>query len=560
MVNFKVLASKLDLLAPQHELRVGGRSRLQTIPGAFLTLLNLAAVVLASVFIFMQYLKTDNPTLSEESINKEDYPKIDLVKHNLLPFFVAYYDDVLPLPAAEIPKFLTVTYNKYKYISDPKNPTEQPTLVTTKFKVLPCGELLAQGKSHLVPSVGSPVLKGMIESVGVCMDVSDGEGYVMGREADPEYDIASLEIFPCTLTEGCAPPEDYRKISFVMTLPSALANYSNYEKPISYKASADDYYYLNPTTGQRYHTRLMTGEIYDTRPGFGKKTLRTTYAKPERVLPSQIERNLTKFSCDASELDDWTCAPYFVFEWVSGGLITQVTREYKGIFQTLGEIGGIKEIIAMVFSFLYAWYHTRARKSIILHKVFGLDEATIKKLPKSTILTCLNFADDSVDVYTLIRNCSLTVILAQAFMDNHQKRLAPLTAAILLDSSIKQYKGSSNQAEGDGGAANQNEDLNTAFARLPPIQEVTSRASTDPTTLVSTLPPPLFSRYLDTLFALTLPPVTSPPSLDHSINPLVLDTNIHGNYCLPSVQNNYNRDKSEGSTLRSLHRGNGQIG
>lgn len=50
-----------------------------------------------------------------------------------------------------------------------------------------------------------------------------------------------------------------------------------------------------------------------------------------------------------------------------------ITRTYKGLIETLGEIGGIKELIYLAAYLLYSYYHERISKEILVKDVFKVE-------------------------------------------------------------------------------------------------------------------------------------------------------------------------------------------
>lgn len=61
-----------------------------------------------------------------------------------------------------------------------------------------------------------------------------------------------------------------------------------------------------------------------------------------------------------------------VFVMESTGVLQKISREYKGVIETLSDIGGIKELIHMVFILAYALFHARAEKNFLIQKIYNL--------------------------------------------------------------------------------------------------------------------------------------------------------------------------------------------
>ena len=59
-----------------------------------------------------------------------------------------------------------------------------------------------------------------------------------------------------------------------------------------------------------------------------------------------------------------------IFDYMSSSDILTISREYRGVIETLSDIGGIKEILHMIFMFIYPLYHAVASRSIMVKKIF----------------------------------------------------------------------------------------------------------------------------------------------------------------------------------------------
>ena len=59
------------------------------------------------------------------------------------------------------------------------------------------------------------------------------------------YELLSFEIYPCTLKSDCVPAREVNYLGFTFSRGMKSMNLSNFENPITYKMSGDDFIYLN---------------------------------------------------------------------------------------------------------------------------------------------------------------------------------------------------------------------------------------------------------------------------------------------------------------------------
>jgi hypothetical protein len=390
------LLKGFDMLAPQPNLSISGQGSVKTMLGAILTVLNFAVLSGAIGIIFKDFFKTDNPVLSEEVLDTSIYPNMNMVKSKLVPVFFAYIDDITPLNNTELSRYLTLRYNRYTYTTNKDDPSLPPELNTTYLNVVPCRDLIDANRTHTMFTTNTGFLYDMMKKTGFCIDANESDIFVSGRQSDIVYDMLSFEVFPCSLPESeCASLEDTKRISFLYTLPTMTTNFSNYKQPIGYSLSADEYYYINPGAAQRYQAKLLSGSIYDDRgiPLQGK-TQRTNYNKIERIQNTLLYRESNQTHCSDSEFDDWTCRPYFIFEYVSGGKTVTLTRTYKSLLDTLGSVGGVKELIFLVFFYIYMYYNKRAKKLLMVAQVYKIKpmptvDSALMKLKRRCCPCCI---------------------------------------------------------------------------------------------------------------------------------------------------------------------------
>jgi hypothetical protein len=89
------------------------------------------------------------------------------------------------------------------------------------------------------------------------------------------------------------------------------------------------------------------------------------------------------------EVKTYSCIPYYSVEMIVSNTAIKVIREYKGIVESISEVGGMMDLIYLIFSVLYGFYYHGVLAAGIVERVYNLMPLkTIKtqgtRLPRGT--------------------------------------------------------------------------------------------------------------------------------------------------------------------------------
>lgn len=447
----------LDFLAPEVSLNVRGASSVKTLLGTAMSMACLGVFMWMSYLSVIEFLSTSTPKVMQETTTSENYPKVDLLRDKHFPILFFYYDDDTSLSPAEVQKYVTLRYQKYRYRTGSTNGEFITEIID--MPLVSCAALIAQNKTATMVIGNSGYLANLSAEFGLCVDVNESEAYVGGRSSDPVYDVVSLSMYPCTLESGCADSSEISKIGFTIAFPKPNTNLGNYEKPLEYNTDADNYYYINPLIGQRYENKLMTTNIFDDKGFLSAESARASFTHSERIQMNLLYRDGSQTQCLPEELESYECKGYFFFEVVSGGTLRKITRSYKGFIETCGDIGGIKELIYLVFFYLYIFYNQRATKTLLVEQVYGIkkgfgcckikrrvkpsskDEAKkfegLGPAPEHVFEKAFTLIEDSLDIITLAKEANSLRFLSTFLMTEYHRVLVPLVS---LNNELKRDK------------------------------------------------------------------------------------------------------------------------
>ena len=426
-MKLSALFASLDQLAPEIGLNIAGASSIKTKVGAALSLAYLGAFFWLCVWILSEFFSTNNPNLSVEVSSSNNYPRIDMLADRHVPVLFFYRDLSVNLNGKDVLRYVTVRSKFTSYIQRLDGQGQPVTEVLEQsFDYVPCSQLGDQAKVRRMVTSDSSYLNKLVGDFGLCIDDRGQELFIQGTGSDAHFRANNLEIYPCSLGPDClaTSPEILARISFVLSKPVPNLNLSNLERPVSYYSSFDDLYNLNPATGQRINLKLMASEIYDDKGFLTRESLRVAYTENERVLSNQRYRSASQLSCTPEEIGSGACVYLFSLEFVSGGTVKKTTRFYKGVVETIGDIGGCKEIVYFVFFAVYSCYHRRATREILLQKVYSLAPQTGSKECDQVFAVI----EDSLDVVTICQQLNVLKFVAKYLLGDRHRQLAPLIA------------------------------------------------------------------------------------------------------------------------------------
>jgi hypothetical protein len=466
MVNinsaFKIFA-KLDYLAPNVSLNVGGASGFKTVLGAIFTILATLTFGMISFIILQTYLRTDNPGVSEELSSAELYPKIDFLHYRLLPIIYPYLDDITPIKSVEVSKYATFVASKTRYnTTTDDNGSQEAKVERFIMYFKPCGELLEAGKKRMyTPGPEAGYVNELTKDYGMCVDYHETETYIQGRITDDIYEEISVEVYPCSMNDQsqCASESDISRMSFIYAMGSVNTDLANKQNPFRPKMDADDYYYINTISGIQYQSKMMQTTIWDHEGYFFGSTLRDSFFSVEKTVTSMATRPVGQLYCTKNQIKDKSCSWYYFFLYISGGKEARITRSYKEFISTMGDIGGVKEFLSFVVFILYKYYNDYHRKRVMVAQVYNLEKVSRgflcpkssnqiennlgmqskiqdvdqqinlqEKAPGEVIDGAFELIEAKLDAVTIIRQLNELTVLSKHFLKTHHFPLVPAVA------------------------------------------------------------------------------------------------------------------------------------
>lgn len=458
-------------MAPSVKHHINGGDGYRTKCGGVLTLLMAATLTFITVFISQAYFRNDQPVISAEFNQLSEFPDINLVKSKFVPVLIAYSTEIDSILAVDMNKYFTVVVEKTEWLSTVDSNGVANTQVTYKqYPSVECSKLTTEEKSQYdYMAKEKAYIYEMMNDYGICVRTDD-DFRVNGKGSDTVFVTINYQLKPCSLGAGCATAEELKKVNFYMVMPTPSFNGTNFENPVNMVINADDLVYVNPSVRHIYSAKMKRNSVFDfigLRPTWA---FRTEYFDIDKYFYNSGNRDPSKLSCTPLEISSRSadCVSYYELIIQSGGMVVKQRRKYKTATETLGEIGGVKEVIFTIFFLLYFRYNSIERDNYMIDKTFGryteIKEYTMKSkdnqeltkfqrwFKKKKLLlidlfccclkkrmlskwdnqeseyraTALELIQQDLDLINTVSHQSLLKVLIDVLMDEDQKTLVPI--------------------------------------------------------------------------------------------------------------------------------------
>src|SRR3990167_2846649 len=433
MKRLSKLFTKLDFLAPGVTMNIDKDGSVKTMVGSTFSILAAAGFIVSLVIAIEAFLSTKSPTVSNEQSSSVVYPILDLSPHYMFPILLPTFNGSSSIPFEEVSKFVTIVATQARYTLVPL-PDGSFTYEATKapFETKKCSDIKDPKKVNwTVINATTGIFAKSIQTDGICVEYQEGNSSVQGRGSDEIFVSIEFSIFPCTLTDAsqCKTPDDLARFNFIYLTGQESLALGNYEQPLSYSFNGDEFYYIDLGLTNRLTYKLLVTEIWDAAGFLQPESLRISYPKIEQSFLQFTTRDPTQTTCTKEQIATYSCAPYFNRNFQSGGTLNKITRTYKGVVETMGDIGGARDTIFMIAMLLYGWYNERCKRKLLLESVLGLKSIPPRHQTKEEKKNLSEIEEKSFDN---IEDCLDIITIAKEI---HKMRL--LCSILLTDKQVK---------------------------------------------------------------------------------------------------------------------------
>lgn len=458
MANLRKLIRSLDILAPDFSLNVEGERAVKTIFGSFMSLLYFGLVACVVGFQFQGYLDTSKPIVMEQKRLVGQYVPIDLAGGGHLPIVFIKSEFNSAFSFEELKKYVTVTGSQYVKVNG-----EVVDFSMHNVDVVPCGELMKKGKfnKNFYKNLGS--YEKYVETAGICFDFKEKNTTIGGSYADKNAVYFSIYISPCSLDDlnQCADFTSLSNIYVHLIHLMPTMDFSNKKQPIDYIANSDDFLAIQPHNFLLVNRKLMNLEVADDEGFLFERKSVQKFTDTEMVTSTIGWRNISHIACSLDRIGYTDCKPYFEFAFLTSNAEVTYTRFYKGLLETVGEIGGLKDLIMMSCFYIYFFYHKKAEKDYVIRSVFGYKQkdTCLKNQPSQQLendLTIVNRreakmaferCEQNFDVISLAKELECLRFLVSLMLERKERNLLPTVALKAAEKNLDLAQVFCNEAE-----------------------------------------------------------------------------------------------------------------
>jgi len=484
MENWGSLFARGDMFAQSVNLNIMGSEKFRTKTGAMITLAFMCCISLISVQLGSVFLDKTNPQSTIESYSTKEYPRVDLVESNLVPFIWAGPNDFTYSTPAEMEYFVTFSAYLLSGVTSPIN--GDISYLKRQVPVVPCGELSEEElKAYAYIPRDTPLFQAF-RDYAVCLKINF-ELTVRGRGDDLFREYFIFSIFPCSKAakEQCATPKELDDFEMQIVMPMSNYDSTNYTTPHVLLPNADALYFVTPKLKQRYDLPVQKNMILNNEGVYNSWRNITTYFEVVQDTESPKNRDETNIHCQKESIftfESAECVSYMELAIKSSGKIQIRKRTYDSLLDILGTIGGISGMISMVLNIIYSFINERKRNNFLLKHAYPLivaeEHFSTKLVPRKFPFCCLlkkvnvsAFAVDSkrgygisgigisrnealkrvensLDAISIVKNASLLKVIAELLLKDRHKGLAQLLDLKLWKSETDLQKKQSLLSEG----------------------------------------------------------------------------------------------------------------
>ena len=358
----------LDFLSKPIGLNVRGQPTVRTKVGTALSVVCLTLFASLSWVIVQNYMDTSRPVISYETQFMSVKELVDVKKSKMYPILFFVRNDVEFLSPEEISKYVHPVIAHIVYKKDEDGNEYQ---VATHLKMVPCKELIARGKTDTIVADTEGYVKTTYPKHGYCVDDEGQRITLGGEEVKHDWEAFEVVLYPCIQTDGsCKTAAQLAEFSSLITFPTPVTNFGNYKSPIKHLNDDNEFFGLSSSLSVVHYHNMRENKVMEERGFLSKLEVTHSFVSTEKSSMTIRARDPTATSCPNFDLI--SCSPYVMHVFMLTNNQMKVVRSYKGIVESISEIGGMVDLVYIVSVFLYSAYHAAAAKAYLVREVYGI--------------------------------------------------------------------------------------------------------------------------------------------------------------------------------------------
>ena len=404
--------ANFDFLSPDAQLNIGGRASLPTVAGSAMSLVCLAIMSMLTWSIMSSYFDKSSPKIITKTKSTAVSPSIEMGKYRHFPIVFFSFTNGEAMNWDQLSEYVYPVFIHTEFNS---NPDGTHRYKHTKFQLVPCSKLYLDGKLDSVKVGNEGYVKSNYLKTGFCVDTK-GKKISMGNQkntANPPNDFG-LYFFPCTKTDNtCKEASELNQIYFEIATPKAIEDFSNHANPIQYYTRREEFLYITYQQSTSQFIWLNHNKILESGGLMSQKTIKHEYTSIESEYSSVFMRDPAETTCLISNTD--SCIPYYTLRFRATNLEIETTREYKGLLESISEVGGMLFIVMLVFKSVCGIYHQLTLRQHLIREVFAVSSKKGIEYDKAA-----ERLDRSLDIINILKDLHLIKALLVAGLERQK--------------------------------------------------------------------------------------------------------------------------------------------
>lgn len=174
---------------------------------------------------------------------------------------------------------------------------------------------------------------------------------ILGDRTRDKYNIFDISFYPCS-NPICPNYTEILKRQIFYLYPKLYFKHSNYTDPIQRVTILKEQLAFEPNTGKMIFHHLRENMVVDQTNWLQTKHENrkfTDLTKEEYITYARTGQ----ITCTEEQIASQEYRPYLSVTYRHSGVTDVITRSYKELQTSVGEIGGFKEVVFFAFAFFY---------------------------------------------------------------------------------------------------------------------------------------------------------------------------------------------------------------
>lgn len=430
----------LDKFSPEIKLNYDRHASFRSVPGVITTLVYYLSLVALFIQITVTFWSTKEPSINQLLEVTKSFETLNLVEAKMLPVIFLNINNSM----FDARSVFQLSMIRSKVIDD-IHPED------IYLNLVYCSQILNETDYFKDVTINNVTLE-LIRKFGICVDTRNEtinqKLFISGSKGDKEYQHLTFNV---ETKDGNPKPVTSLVMHLSLGWITASTKLNDYRNLTHYEFNYQSYALVQKST--KVISTLGTTTVVQNDHGW-------PYEKKEaaRIGNMNLINSYTEVDDNASKL-------YLRFELKPDNRVNRVTRGYETLLNSLGNFGGIRELLFVTVTILYGLLF-KTDQSAVAEEVFKLKELEVqhqalnteprKKPTKNSLLKSLwscecckkkknklspeqqkrqedafLLIENCLDIRTLIKSVNLTTMMSKMFLPERDEALVPVCSLAL---------------------------------------------------------------------------------------------------------------------------------